>query len=58
MKKRKKKRKLVTDVFNAVKANQRSDEISEHGKPVSCFHIAKSKKVYTRKRKHKKRIED
>lgn len=58
MKRKKKKRNIVVDLLNAVKAKQRSDEISEHGKPVSCFHIVKSKKVYSRKKKHKKKIEE
>ena len=57
-KKGKGKKRQVTDMLNAVKAKQRSDEISEHGKPISYFHIAKSKKVYSRKRKHKKKIEE
>lgn len=52
--KRKKKKKLVIDILNAVKAKQREDEILEHGKPISVSHIVKSKKVYSRKRKHKK----
>lgn len=59
MKKRKRKKTIsVIDMLNAVKAKQRSDEIAEHGKPLLYFHVAKSKKVYSRKKKHKKKIEE
>ena len=57
-KKGKWKKRQVVDLLNAVKSKQRSDEIAEHGKPLSYFHIAKSKKVYSTKKKHKKKIEE
>lgn len=58
MKGKKKKRNIVIDVLNAVKAKQREDEISEHGKLISLAKVVRSKKVYTRKRKHKKQNEN
>ena len=53
-----KKRNIVIDILNAVKTKQREDEILEHGKPISIASVVKSKKVYTRKKKHKKQNEN
>lgn len=58
MKGKRKKRNIVIDALNAVKAKQREDEILEHGKPISIARVVKSKKVYTRKKKHRKQIEN
>lgn len=51
-----KKTKYIRDILNAVKAKQRSDEITEFGKPLSWTNVVKNKKKYTRKTKHKKNI--
>lgn len=53
----KKKRNQIKDELNAFKAKQREDEINTFGKMICHFNIVKSKRVYTRKRKHKNREE-
>ena len=39
--------------FNAVKSASREEEILNHGKRLNYARTFKSKKVYTRKQKHK-----
>ena len=48
--------KKTDDVLLALKAarkKSREDEITAHGKPICYTSVVKSKKQYTRKRKHK-----
>lgn len=54
-KKRKRGRKQqMIDLLKAVKAKNRADEISEHGKPVRIANVVESKKRYKRHKKHRK----
>jgi hypothetical protein len=50
-----KKTRYIKDILNAVKSKQRSDEIREFGKPLCWSNIARNKKKYTRKSKHRKK---
>jgi len=43
----------IMDQIKRAKKAARDAEISLYGKPLYHFHVVKSKKVYTRKRKHK-----
>ena len=49
-----KKRNTARDLMKAVKAKNRLDEIKLHGKPLNHSHTERSKKLYTRKIKHRK----
>lgn len=54
-KKRKRGRKQqMIDLLKTVKAKNRADEISEHGKPVRIANVVESKKRYKRHKKHRK----
>ena len=54
---KKKRNQQIKDILKAVKAKQRQDEIDTYGKPISHSNVLKSKKVYSRKMKHKNREE-
>ena len=51
---KRKRRDTARDVMKAVKAMNRLEEIRLHGKPVRHSHTERSKKLYTRKVKHRK----
>ena len=44
------------EALKAYKKNSREEEIEKHGKPINHNHVVQSKKVYTRKDKHKNNI--
>ena len=44
----------IMDQIRRVKKAARDTEIAMYGKPLNHAHVVKSKKVYTRKLKHKK----
>lgn len=48
----------IIDQINRVKHSLREEEISFYGKTLRYSSIVKSKKIYNRKTKHKKKIED
>ena len=50
---KRKRNQQIKDILKAVKAKQRQDEIDTYGKPISHSHVVRSKKVYSRKRKHR-----
>lgn len=54
---KRKRNQQIKDILKAVKAKQRQEEIDTFGKPISHSNVVKSKKVYSRKRKHKNREE-
>jgi len=43
-----------SNIIKAVKAKNRQQEINDFGKSICWLHIKKSKKLYSRKVKHKK----
>lgn len=45
------------DILRTVKAKQRQEEIDTYGKPICHSNVVKSKKVHSRKRKHKNKEE-
>jgi hypothetical protein len=49
-----KKHNTARDLMKAVKAKNRLDEIKLHGKPLNHSHVERTKKLYTRKIKHRK----
>lgn len=53
MKKKPKSTRTATDALKAYKAARRQEEIELHGKPLKQGGVVKSKKRYTRERKHK-----
>lgn len=54
---KKKRSQQVRDIIKAVRAKQRQEEIDAFGKPICHSNVVKSKKVYSRKRKHKNQRE-
>jgi len=51
--------KTEVQILKAMRRNRREEEIAMHGKLVSFRHtIARSKKLYTRKSKHKSRWQE
>lgn len=52
------KRKQIIDRLKAVKAANRSDEIRAYGKPINFSNVCRNRKKYTRKQKHKKKLEN
>lgn len=48
-----KKQNIIKDYLNAAKAAERKAEIDMYGKTICHAHVVRSKKVYTRKSKHK-----
>ena len=49
----KKGNNILNDILRAVRRENREEEIRLYGKPIRWHHIAESKKVYSRKTKHK-----
>lgn len=45
--------KEVLAILKAARKQSRDAEIAAHGKPISYVSVVKSKKLYTRKEKHK-----
>jgi coenzyme F420-reducing hydrogenase beta subunit len=56
--KKKKKRNPVLDALKIAKRNSRNEEIALHGKPINYKRVAKSKKVYKRRKLNKKDLEN
>jgi hypothetical protein len=52
------KRKQIIDQLKAVKAANRSDEIRAYGKSINYSNVCRNRKKYTRKQKHKKKLEN
>jgi len=53
MKTKKKKISLALEILKAARRQSRNEEIVAHGHPVSYSRVERSKKIYTRKTKHK-----
>ena len=51
--KKKKVRNVLDDTIKAMSKMRREKEIEEHGKPIHRPMIERSKKEYSRKKKHK-----
>ena len=49
--------KEVLAILKAARKQSRDAEIAAHGKPISYVGVVRSKKLYTRKEKHKKPLE-
>ena len=45
--------KDIKSVIKAMRKQRREEELATYGKPISFVRVVKSKKVYTRKTKHK-----
>ena len=58
MKKKSKRIKTATDALKAFKAARRKEEIELHGKPIRQSSVVANKKKYTRKKKHKGKVEE
>lgn len=52
------KKKSIKDLLAAAKKANREEEIALHGHPINYTQIVKNKKLYTRKKKHKGKIEE
>gem|GEM_PF-6983747 len=52
--KKKTKKQQTRDIFKVLKADRRSAEIAEHGKPLRIGSLSRNKKLYKRHKKHKK----
>lgn len=52
-----KKDNILLDALKAARKMAREEEIAKYGKTICYAHINKSKKVYTRKKKHKNDID-
>lgn len=53
MKAKNNKSNIIKDTLNAAKAAERKAEIESYGKTICHSQVVRSKKVYTRKSKHK-----
>ena len=49
--------KEILAILKAARKQSRDAEIAAHGKPISYAGVVRSKKLYTRKEKHKKPFE-
>ena len=50
---KRKRGNILVDVLKAVRKANREEEIRLHGKPIKVSNVVESKKVYSRKTKHK-----
>ena len=50
--------KEILAILKAARKQSRDAEIAAHGKPISYAGVVRSKKLYTRKEKHKKQLEE
>lgn len=55
MKKKNNRKQQTKDIMNAIKAANRKEELAFHGKSIHVSSIVKSKKIYSRKKKHNKK---
>jgi len=48
------KKQDIKSVIKAMRKQRREEELATYGKPISFVRVVKSKKLYSRKAKHKK----
>lgn len=47
----------IKSIIKAMRRQRREEEIAQYGKPISFTRVVKSKKIYSRKAKHRNRYD-